>query len=57
MRGLLGSALCCLWAASGFAQGLDEATIQPDTRTGLERLMTRAGFGDIQKSYALIVGV
>ena len=57
MRCFLSSVLFCFWGVTSTAQGLDEATIQPDTRTGLERLMTRAGFGDIQKSYALIVGV
>ncbi len=57
MRRAFGTLLLCLWAISGTAEGLDEATIQPDTRTGIERIMARAGFDDIQKSYALIVGV
>lgn len=57
MRRAFGILLLCLWATSSTGQGLDEATIRPDTRTGIERLMQRAGFGEIQKSYALIVGV
>ncbi|GGX55934.1 hypothetical protein GCM10007385_25760 [Tateyamaria omphalii] len=43
-----------LWAD---ADGLDEATIRPDDRSITERLLVRAGFRDLQKSYALIVGV
>jgi len=43
-----------VWADGG---GLDEAVIRPDDRSVAERLLVRAGFRDLQKSYALIVGV
>ncbi|MCB4379970.1 SUMF1/EgtB/PvdO family nonheme iron enzyme [Synechococcus sp. MU1644] len=43
-----------LWAET---DGLDEAKIRPDDRSVTERLLVRAGFGELQKSYALIVGV
>jgi formylglycine-generating enzyme required for sulfatase activity len=39
------------------AEGLDEVEIRPDDRTVSERLLARAGFGDLQKSYALVVGI
>lgn len=50
--------LCVLLMPLGaFAEGLDEATILPDSNSTVERLLMRAGFGDLQKSYALVVGI
>ncbi len=46
-----------LSASSVFAIGLDEAKIRPDTSTAAERLLARAGFLEIKKSYALVVGI
>ena len=56
MRRWIAIALLCL-AAPLSAEGLDEATVRPDDSSVAERLLARAGFGEIQKSYALIVGV
>ncbi|WP_147106482.1 SUMF1/EgtB/PvdO family nonheme iron enzyme [Tateyamaria sp. syn59] len=44
-----------LWADTG--GGLDEAYIRPDDRSLTQRLLVRAGFRELQKSYALIVGI
>lgn len=49
----IGFALC---AVAGHAEGLDEVT-QADRYSNFERLLHRAGFTDLQKSYALVVGV
>ncbi|MEP6017280.1 MAG: SUMF1/EgtB/PvdO family nonheme iron enzyme [Paracoccaceae bacterium] len=46
-----------LLGSGAFASGLDEAKIRPDTTTAAERLLARAGFLDLKKSYALIIGI
>ncbi|WP_299681044.1 SUMF1/EgtB/PvdO family nonheme iron enzyme [uncultured Roseobacter sp.] len=57
IRRTITSFVFALWAANCGAEGLDEATIAPDQRSGVERLLHRAGFGGLQKSYAIVVGV
>ena len=49
----LGIALCPLATQ---AEGLDEGTVA-DRFSNFERLLHRAGFTDLQKSYALVVGI
>ncbi|MEO9819905.1 MAG: SUMF1/EgtB/PvdO family nonheme iron enzyme [Paracoccaceae bacterium] len=46
-----------LLGSGAFALGLDEAKIRPDTTTATERLLARAGFLDLKKSYALVIGI
>lgn len=39
------------------AEGLDEAYVKPDQHSTVDRLLHRAGFAEIQKSFALVIGV
>ena len=57
MRGLIAIAATCLIAGEAAAQGLDEARVRPDNSSTVERLLARAGFRDMHKSYALVVGI
>ncbi len=50
--------LClALLGTSAWAEGRDETFIAPDRTSGVKKLLHRAGFADIQKSYALVIGV
>ena len=51
--------LLCLavLAAPAWADGRDETFIAPDRTSGVKKLLHRAGFAEIQKSYALVIGV
>ncbi|MEL7132535.1 MAG: SUMF1/EgtB/PvdO family nonheme iron enzyme [Pseudomonadota bacterium] len=57
MRALLVAALACLAGPLCADVGLDEVFVRPDDRSVTERLLARAGFGELQKSYALVVGI
>jgi formylglycine-generating enzyme required for sulfatase activity len=54
---LLWLSVLCAGLCSASAQGLDETRLRPDDSSAVERLLSRAGFNDIQKSYALVVGI
>lgn len=46
-----------LLGTSAWAEGRDETFIALDRTSGVKKLLHRAGFADIQKSYALVIGV
>ncbi|MEM8980958.1 MAG: SUMF1/EgtB/PvdO family nonheme iron enzyme, partial [Pseudomonadota bacterium] len=43
--------------AEGASGGIDQVFEREDDRSFLNRLVARAGFGDFQRSYALVIGV
>ena len=49
----------CLAVAgsSSFAQGIDQAFIRPTDQSFADRLLVRAGFSEIKRSYALVIGI
>ena len=52
------AALCLVYFALPLrAAGLDEAVISSDPSSAVDKLLQRAGFTEIQKSYALVVGI
>lgn len=57
IRFLLCLALAQSAICSAMAEGMDEARIRSDDVSAVDKLLSRAGFRNIQKSYALVVGI